>query len=221
MGADAVRDALRDARTSPVHAGERPRRRPYVLGPATAALALVAAVGSGTPRAARGEPPRTSAEPSRASAAETALAVCKAADALPDAPRLEALRHGLAVAESAAAADPNDARAHLAVFCNLGKGAQLEGAGVTGLRILRRLRQEIDVALALAPDDPEALAAKGAFLLQLPGLLGGDAREAERLLRRAVALDGDNGDARRYLAQALARRGAVAGARRGHRFAAR
>ena len=47
--------------------------------------------------------------------------------------------------------------------------------------------------------DPDVLTAKGAVLLALPGLLGGDAREGERWLRRALARDPQHCAARAYL----------------------
>ena len=78
------------------------------------------------------------------------------------------------------------------MFCNLGKRLEMkrrdEGLFAT-LGELGRVRKEIDTALALAPDYPAALAAKGEMLVELPRLFGGDLQEGERLLRRAVALD--------------------------------
>ena len=65
---------------------------------------------------------------------------------------------------------------------------------------LHRVQREIDVTLTLAPDYPAALAAKGQMLVELPRLLGGDAQEGERLLRRAVALDPDDTRMRLMLA---------------------
>ena len=55
----------------------------------------------------------------------------------------------------------------------------------------------------LAPDYPAALAAKGEMLVELPRLLGGDPREGERLLRRAVALDPDDPRMRLMLANVV------------------
>ena len=53
--------------------------------------------------------------------------------------------------------------------------------------------------MALAPNHAEALAAKGALLIKLPRWLGGDRREAEVWLRRALAVDPANATARAYL----------------------
>jgi len=113
------------------------------------------------------------------------------------------LARGLARAEEAVSTEPQDAVAHFAVFCNLGKILEMKrhGAGLFGtLGDLRRVQREIDIALALAPDYPAALAAKGEMLVELPRLLGGDPREGERLLRRAVALDPDDPRMRLMLA---------------------
>jgi hypothetical protein len=105
------------------------------------------------------------------------------------------LARGLERAEEAVRTDPEDAAAHLAVFCNLGKRLQVmpRGSGLfAALAALGRARKEIDTALTLVPDYSAALAAKGQMLLELPRLLGGDAREGERLLRRAAEIDPDN-----------------------------
>jgi len=107
----------------------------------------------------------------------------------------------LARAEEAVKADPRDAGAHFAVFCNLGKRLDMErhGGGLFAtLGDLHRVQREIDITLALAPDYPAALAAKGEMLLELPRLFGGDPREGERL--RAVALDPDDPRVRLMLA---------------------
>jgi tetratricopeptide (TPR) repeat protein len=75
---------------------------------------------------------------------------------------------------------------------------------LTGLFKLRAVRREIERTLELAPDFPDALLGKGALLLALPRLLGGDDEEGERLLRRALEIDPAYVGARLELASALA-----------------
>lgn len=139
-------------------------------------------------------------------AAREALALCEAADRVPPDQRATQLERGLARAEAAVAADPRDAAAHLAVFCNLGKRLRTRsGWGLlTAFHDLRRAREAVDAALALAPDYPGALAGKGQMLAELPRWLGGDRQEAVRLLRRAVEIEPD--DARLHLMLATALR---------------
>jgi hypothetical protein len=159
-----------------------------------AALVLCAAV------ARAGQP-----EPAGPATSE-ALALCHEADQVSVAERLAVLARGLDRAEQAVRADPRDAVAHFAVFCNLGKRLEMKrrgGAWFGALGDLGRLQREIDTSLALAPDYPAALAAKGEMLVELPRLFGGDPREGERLLRRAVALDPDDPRMRLMLANAL------------------
>src|SRR5262249_22508088 len=91
------------------------------------------------------------------------LALCKAADDLPDDHQAAALAHGLALAEAAVAHDDRSARAHFAIVCNLGKATSRAGLRLGTFGALYRIRREIDVALTLAPDDPEALTTKGAL----------------------------------------------------------
>lgn len=148
------------------------------------------------------------AEPAGSATAKESLVVCGQVDELSAADKPIALARGLQLAEDAVAADDHDAKAHFALFCNLGKQMQVTGISFRSWSNFRRLRRELDTTLALAPNDPDALAAKGALLLHLPRLLGGDAVESERLLRQALAVEPDNGPARRYLAEALEDRGA-------------
>jgi tetratricopeptide (TPR) repeat protein len=158
-----------------------------------AALGLWAAVAHG-------------GQPQPAGTAAEALALCEQADQLSSAERWAVLARALARAEEAVRVNPQDAVAHFAVFCNLGKRLELErhGAGLFAmLGALHRVQREIDIALALAPDYPAALAAKGEMLIELPRLLGGDLQEGERLLRRAVALDPDDPPMRLMLANVL------------------
>ncbi|HEV7734727.1 MAG TPA: hypothetical protein VGR62_21320 [Candidatus Binatia bacterium] len=167
----------------------RARRRPAIH----TAFALVVALVS----VARAD------DPVGSPTAQEAVARCFDADRLPESTRREALDHGLALAERAVAESPDDAVAHFAAFCLRGKRVDLDGLSLRLLGEIRLVRQDIDRALALAPDWPAALAGKGAILLTLPRLLGGDATEGERLLRRAIALDPASSSARDTLAKLL------------------
>jgi hypothetical protein len=137
--------------------------------------------------------------------AATALALCQRADQLAGKEKERVLARGLEMAEQAVAATPRDAQAHFAIFCNLGKQMQSREIGPGDLVQIRRLHEAVDTALELAPGYTEALIAKGAMLLRLPMLLGGDEREGKALLRQALAQDPSNVEARRYLAEVKAR----------------
>lgn len=158
---------------------------------------LVLAAALLLPRVAAAVPPGTPAS-------IAALAHCDAIDELAEAERDAALERGLAMAEAAVAADQHDARAHFALFCHLGKRMERAGISLRQLTDLRRLRRELDITLAMVPGDPDALIAKGALLLKLPRLLGGDSDEAEALLRQALVAEPDNDTARCYLEAARA-----------------
>lgn len=149
----------------------------------------------------------THAPMARAQESETvareALAICRSVDRRPAAEGRALLDQGLALAERAIAAGPEDPVAHFAAFCNRGKRLELAGLSLRLLGEIRRVRRHIERTLELAPEWSEALAAKGALLLALPGPLGGDRTEGEHLLRRALALDPSNLEARERLGRAL------------------
>ena len=153
------------------------------------------------------------ADPPGTEASRRAHAHCLEADELEGEARTRALRESLAQADAAIAADDTDARAHFAAFCALGGLLRTAGLSLAAPMQLRRLRREIDRTLELAPDFTDALAGKGSLLLNLPRLLGGDAVEGERLLRRALAIDPDYLGPRLALVEALRARGATAEAR--------
>lgn len=158
---------------------------------------------------ASAEPPRALGRaPDGSPAAREALALCVQPGGDP-----ARWKRGVALAEQAIEAHDADATAHFAVFCNLGKQADAAGVSMTGMLAVRRLRREIDRTLALAPDWDDALVAKGSFLMQLPRMLGGDAAEGERLLRRVLTRDPDFHEAHFELARGLAANGRRADAR--------
>jgi tetratricopeptide (TPR) repeat protein len=165
-------------------------------------------LGAGLATVVQVSAPALAADPKGSPRADEALALCNKSDDAPTGEKAALLDRSLALAEEAIAADGADAKAHFAAFCALGHRMELDGAGVRSLLALRRLRQEIDRTLELAPDYSDAMVGKASLLLDAPRILGGDALEAERLLRRALAKDPEYGSARLRLASALADRGA-------------
>jgi hypothetical protein len=112
------------------------------------------------------------AEPSGSPLARESLMLCERAEDIPDIEKPVVLDRSLQLAEAAVATDPGDARAHFAVFCNLSKRTELAGLGINSLATVRRLQQELDLALGLSPNDADALAAKGTRLLDAPAIVG-------------------------------------------------
>lgn len=156
-------------------------------------------LGPGAGRA--GEDRRGTARTESAVLAEKALEWFHRGEASTDKRvRVEAFRTGLRLAEQAVALDASLAEGHFAVFCNLGRLMEAQGA-VRSVLKLGRLRAELDRTLALDPTYRDALFAKGVMKLSLPWILGGSLDEAERYLRRTLAVDPGHTYARLALAK--------------------
>ncbi|HZR83875.1 MAG TPA: hypothetical protein VFD92_22460 [Candidatus Binatia bacterium] len=147
------------------------------------------------------------ADPPGTPASRDALALCHRAQDAGPGERDALLAQALERAEEATEADDADALAHFARFCALGEQARRSGSNPMNLFRLRPIRREIDRTLELAPDFPDALVGKGAFLMSVPGFLGGDDEAGERLLRRALDIDPQYVGARLRLAENLAKHG--------------
>ncbi len=151
--------------------------------------------------------PRAGAVPPGSDVAGEAFSVCRQAERTSGGDARVLLEQGVALAERAVAADATDARAHFALFCNLGRRLQTTGRIFTHpFEVMRALRA-LDRAVELAPEDPDVATAKGVLLLNLPQLFGGDAVRGEEWLRHALQVDPHHCVARWYLGDALARRG--------------
>jgi tetratricopeptide (TPR) repeat protein len=139
--------------------------------------------------------------------AQQAQALCdQVVDATPR-ERRDLLRRGIALAEQAVAENDLDADAHYALFCNLGRQIELSRVSPASVMTLRRVWREIERAIELRPNWPDALMGKGSLLIHTPRPLGGDPTEGERLLRRALELDPDHIEAHLQLAECLKARG--------------
>jgi len=123
-------------------------------------------------------------------------------------------------AEAVLARNPNSAGANFVYFAALGRILLADGA-TKNLFTLRGLdKKYLDKAIALDPRYPNALAAKGGVLMDLPSLLGGDSDEGLRLLRRATEINPGGVGTRVAFAKALAQQGQVEEARKEGRRAA-
>lgn len=79
------------------------------------------------------------------------------------------------------APDRPDLRVDRAAF----RSDRIEDSGAfKSLRIARDVRRDLEHALAVAPEHPDALAALAAFHLRAPGIAGGDKQAAAALLER-------------------------------------
>jgi hypothetical protein len=139
--------------------------------------------------------------------AQEAFALCQVAEEQTGDARVGTLTQGLELAQAAVDADPRDALAQFALFCNGARRVQAAGVGIATSLALFRAMHALDAAVDLAPDDADVMAAEGALLVELPRFLGGDEARGERYLRRALELDPSQGAARGYLANVLGRRG--------------
>lgn len=91
-------------------------------------------------------------------------------------------------AKKAIEIDSNSAQAHFWYFANAGRIQQLKGI-ITGLKMLPELRREIHKAYELDPQDVMILDGIGTFYYEVPGIVGGDLKKSEELLKKAVELD--------------------------------
>ncbi len=121
-----------------------------------------------------------------------------------DAAKVAFYERGKVLAELAVKENDANADAHFALFANWGRMLQTDGWLKNSFH-LSALWKELDRALDLDPDHPDALAAKGGLYLGLPRFLGGDAQKAQALLERSVELDGDSVGARLELADCYLR----------------
>lgn len=170
-----------------------------LVRPAEGEPALYAAthpVGSASPK-----------EQAQALARHSIECLKKGEDLTNPAEKRRAYEEGLQTAERAVSLDDDNADAHFARFANRGRLLLLDGAAPNPFNLLR-INRDLDRALDLNPNHPDALAAKGGLYRQLPRLLGGDEKKAEEYLRRAIELEPEHAvGARVELAQLYFDRG--------------
>lgn len=112
------------------------------------------------------------------------------------------------LAERAVVLDDQLADAHFALFCSLGERGRIDGEkSLAALFGFGKVMRELDRTLELAPTHLDALSSKGAFLIRLPSVLGGDPEKGEQMLRNVIQRAPKSINARLNLAKAYAARG--------------
>ena len=115
--------------------------------------------------------------------------------------RIQHFASGQAFGEQAVEADDSSADAHFALFCNLGEQLRVDGESFSSFFGFRRMMNELNRTLELAPDHLDALSAKGTVLVRVPGFMGGDKEKGELLLRQMIAREPATVNARLSLAK--------------------
>ena len=113
---------------------------------------------------------------------------------------------GLAYGKRAIQVNPDGKEGHFYAMSNLGSMVQIKGK-LSGFWNLRKIRRGMDRTLELDPDFPPALVARAQYLTQMPGIFGGDEKEAIRLYKRALSADPRYYIAYYYLAELYAKNG--------------
>lgn len=104
--------------------------------------------------------------------------------------KLEHWKKGVEYGRRAVEANPDGREGHFYYMANIGAIAQLKGT-LRSLWELRKIKQEMDRTLEIDPNYPPALLARARFLMEMPGVFGGDKQEALRLCTRVIRLDPD------------------------------
>ena len=178
-------------------------RRIWLCGLAAGFVALITAA---TP--AVGADGAACTDGGAADLARRALGECEAGrQATVRTERQAHFERGHSLGAQAVAVDDASADAHFALFCNMGELMRLDGESIASVFQLRGLMVELDRTLALNPDHPGALSAKGTLLVRLPRMLGGDVKQGEVLLRKALIFDPTAVAARLALARTCDARG--------------
>lgn len=120
--------------------------------------------------------------------------------------KIDLWEKGRAYGDRAREVNPSGKEGHFYAMSNLGSLVQIKGK-LSGLWNVRRIKGGIDRTLELDPDFPPALVARAQYLTRMPGLFGGDEKEALRLYERALALDPRYYIAYYYLADLYAGKG--------------
>jgi tetratricopeptide (TPR) repeat protein len=112
---------------------------------------------------------------------------------LPKDQRRAALERGIKAAETAIRLAPNRPEGHFWLAATMGELAQAGGMSA-GLKYRGRIKDELERTIAIMPkyDEGSAEAALGQWYAKVPGLFGGDDKQAEAHLRRALEINSES-----------------------------
>lgn len=95
---------------------------------------------------------------------------------------------GSEIAKKAIKADSSNPDAYFYYVAN--EASLAKSKGVFGsFFLVKKIKKNIAKTLELNPNHTETIAMKGALLNSIPGIMGGDVKEAEKLIRQALVLD--------------------------------
>ena len=111
---------------------------------------------------------------------------------------------GASAARQAIALQPGRPEGHFWLAANLGALAETQG-GMTGLRVRKEIKRELEQVLALDPafQDGSADRALGRWYLKVPRLFGGSRSRSEMHLRRSLTYNPNSTASLYFLAETL------------------
>lgn len=100
----------------------------------------------------------------------------------------ERFRQGSQIAQQAIRLSPSHADAYFYYVANEASLAKSKGM-FGSIFLISKIKKGLNKTLELDPNHAEALAMKGAILYSIPGLMGGDVKESERLIRESLIME--------------------------------
>jgi len=97
-------------------------------------------------------------------------------------------KKGSKIAKKAIESAPSDPNAYFYYVANEASLAKCKGI-IGSYFLVKRIKKGINKVLELDPNHTEGIAMKGAVLNSIPGIMGGDVKEAEILIRKSLLLD--------------------------------
>jgi tetratricopeptide (TPR) repeat protein len=127
--------------------------------------------------------------------------------------RRTAYEAGAKAAKQAFELDESNADAHFFHAANLGSAERLRGI-TNAAMVVKEIKHCAMRAIELNPKHAQALQMMGGLLMELPWFMGGDEKQAQVYLERAIAADGNFTNARILAAKIYKKQGRVDDARR-------